>query len=168
MMAEINTESDFESAFNEYWSQVSGGLSNVLEKVSSAYSAEDFTDAVKSQEIADTLAAEYQYWSQRAVDLARSADLAGLEMKKSAQTALDSAAFKFKQQADALSKEGLDALEKVEASLLSQVNRDLLSKAGDALGKVTDILDIAIKRIKGTDLFLEKGSSGNRCSFTAN
>ena len=138
-----------EGLFQQYWSNVSGGLSSTLEKISSNYAGEDYANAVKRMEIADALATQYEHFSTRAAELAKSADQAGLDMRKSAQDALDSASLMFKTQAEALRSQGLDALNKVDADILSGLNRELLSKTGGMLGPLADALNVGLKAVDG-------------------
>ncbi|XXF06919.1 calcium-binding protein [Pseudomonas sp. D2-3] len=138
-----------ESLFQSYWADVSGALSSTLTNISNNYSRQDFSSAAKRAEIVADLAAQYDHFSSRASELAKSADKAGLDMKKSAQNALDSASLMFKQQADSLRAQGMDAAEKLNADLLSGLNRDLLAKTGGALGALGDVLDIGLKSLEG-------------------
>ncbi|WP_328822100.1 calcium-binding protein, partial [Pseudomonas lopnurensis] len=138
-----------EGLFQDYWSSVSGGLSSTLSSISNSYAQADYANAAKRAEIANTLASQYEYFSTRAAELSKSADQAGLDMKKSAQNALDSASLMFRQQAEALRTQGLDAFSKVNADLLSGLNRELLAKTGGVLGPLGDVLDIGLKSIEG-------------------
>lgn len=81
---------DFDSLFKEYWSDVAGVLSGTLEEISSNYAKADFNQAAVQREIAEKIAVDYDYFSQRASDLAKRASQAGMEMRPSAQNAMDS------------------------------------------------------------------------------
>lgn len=146
-----------ESLFEAYWTNVYSTLTNTLSKVSGKYSQEDFNNAIKRAEIAQTLAADYEHFANKASELSRKADQAGVELRKSAQNALDSASIMFRQQADALHAKGLDALEKVNLDVLSGINRQFLATAGEVLGPVGDTLDIAMKASEG-DYYAAAGS----------
>ncbi len=136
---------DFDSLFKEYWSDVAGVLSGTLEEISSNYAKADFNQAAVQREIAEKIAVDYDYFSQRASDLAKRASQAGMEMRPSAQNAMDSASMVFKQHADSLRSDGIAALQKIDSSLLSSVNRTMLAKFAGQLGVAGDILDISLK-----------------------
>ena len=145
-MAEINS---FDEVFKDYWSSVAGGLSQALNDISTQYSKSDFNKAVTQAELADRLASQYDHFSQRASDLAKSASKAGMEIRPAAQNALDSASILFKQHAENLRTQGMSALDRVDSHLLNSVNRDMLAKTAAGLGVATDVLDIAVKSSDG-------------------
>lgn len=95
-MTDATENKDFDSLFKEYWSDVAGVLSGTLNDISSSYAKADFNQAAIQFEIAEKIAADYDYFSQRASDLAKSASQAGMEMRPSAQNAMDSASMAFR------------------------------------------------------------------------
>ncbi|MBK3754355.1 hypothetical protein GFL87_20785 [Pseudomonas aeruginosa] len=139
------SENDFDTTFKNYWSDITGILSSSLTEISSSYSRADFNDALKQAQMANNLADQYDYFSQRAIELSKAASQAGIETRGAAQSALDSASIAFRQQADSLRTQGVKALQNVDSHLLSSINRDLLSKASSNLGVAAEILNIGIK-----------------------
>lgn len=89
-MANDTTAPNNSDILNQYWTSITNTLTGTLREISSSYSQADFNNAVKQQEIANTLASQFDYFSQRASDLAKSASQAGMDMRNSAQNALDS------------------------------------------------------------------------------
>ncbi|TBU81893.1 hypothetical protein DNK44_26080, partial [Pseudomonas dryadis] len=148
-VTKMTESTEFDSLFKDYWSNVASALSNTLNEISSSYSRADFNNAVAQEQMVNRLADQYDYFSQRASDLAKSASQAGMEMKSSAQNALDSAAMAFKQQAENLRTQGMEAALNRDAHLLSSVNRDMLAKAASELGIAADVVNIGLKTADG-------------------
>jgi hypothetical protein len=135
--------------YNEYWNNFTGALTSSASHMAELQAAGALNDAATLRSEADSLASQYEYYSQRAREIAEQAVDPNTPAAESARRAMDSAADAMADHADQLRKHGLDAYAESHDAIQRSASRMLQKGVAEATGVAGDAADIVIKAESG-------------------